>query len=209
MEYSDFVIFATKFACMKYLIYFLSLLFIFLGCKDRPSGGAPLPVIERGDKSPVPYSTDNPEMLGDLLGSTFRSELDFTHPEMRGEHRANKSYSFKIKKINGKPAWVIKEKYHDMDGKLYAGAEYQLLWEVVDTGGIEIVYAENRHKAGIRLRPTPGGSFLYRSYSNQPDEVVGEVIIGWYDRGHDAPLLRAFTYMTQLAANMDRWSHTE
>ena len=198
---------------MKYPIFLL--LFLLVGCQGgttdqpnvetptAPTTAEPVPQL----KSPVPYATDSPSLLHDLLRSTLRMELAFTLPERNGETEAKKSYSFEIKENNGRPTWVIKVKWYDAaTDKLYAGAEYLLLWSVVDKNSIEIVNSPDGKKTALRIKPTEGNTFVYHPYSNDPDVAVNEAIIGWYDHVQDATLLRAYTYMKQLADNMGKWS---
>ncbi len=198
---------------MKYPI-FLSFFFLILGCQNTPTDqedakppttaetAAPVPQ----SKSPVPYSTDSPEMLRNLLRTTLRTELSLTLPVQNGEIESKKSYSFDVEENNGRPTWVIKEKWHNAaTGKLYAGAEYLLLWKVVDKNSIEIVNSADGKQTALQIRPKEEDTFLYHPYSNDPDVAVKGAIIGWFDRTQDATLLRAYTYMVQLAENMDKW----
>lgn len=193
---------------MKYFVPVFCCILLF-GCQNsEPSAttaAAPSVVPVPTDKSLVPVSTDSPEMLRNLVRNTMRSELDFTQTEQRGESQAKKSYSFDVESNNNRLTWVIKEKYHDVSGKLYGGAEYLLLWEVVDPNSIAVIQSADGKKASIRIRPTEGDTFLYHPYTNDPDVPVTEAIIGWYDRSQDATLMRAMTYMKQLAANMQKW----
>ncbi len=157
-------------------------------------------------QEPVTYSTQSPSLLHDLLRNTLRMELDFTLPETNGETRAKKSYSFEIKENNERTMWAIKVKWHDAEtGKLYAGAEYMMLWSVVDKNSIEIINSPDGKRTALRIKPTSGNTFVYHPYSNDPDIAVNEAVLGWYDRSQDATLKRAYTYMSQLAQHMDKW----
>lgn len=198
---------------MKYPIL-LFLLFLVIGCQNtspsqpetdtpaEPESVVPVPQ----PKSPVPYSTDSPSLLHDLLRTTLRNELAYSVVEKSGDTAAKKSHSFEITENNGRPTWVIKVKWHNADtDKVYAGSEYLMLWDVIDKNSIEIVNSPDGKLTAIRIRPTEGDTFLYHPYTQDPDVAVKEAIIGWYDRSQDATLLRAYTYMKQLADNMDKW----
>lgn len=193
-----------NFRLMKYSI-FLLISFLLFACQSNTTKSPEQEPPVTPAKSPVPYSTKSPELLKNFVRKTLRTELDFTFPESHGTLQAKKSYSFDIEENDGRPTWVLKEKYHDLSDKLYAGAEYLMLWETVDVNSIQIIYSEDKKKTAIRISPTEGDSFMYRPYSNDPDVAVQGVTIGWYDRNQDAALLRAYTYLKQLAENMDKW----
>ena len=202
------ITFAKILILMKYSIFFFGIL-LFFSCQPSSSDGSdssgkePLIIPE---KSPVPIATDIPEVLKDLLRKTLRTEIAFTFPETINGLQAKKSYSFDLEENNGRPTWVIKEKYHDMSDKLYAGAEYMLLWDVVEASSIKIENSTDREKTALSIRPTTGNTFLYRPYSNDPDVAVNQITIGWFDRTQDDALLRAYTYMRMLAENMGKYN---
>ncbi|MEZ4955661.1 MAG: hypothetical protein R2825_19025 [Saprospiraceae bacterium] len=201
---------------MKYPVFILLLLL--LSCQGgTPNEPATEPTSEPTNETvptppvaepqePPTYSTQSPSLLHDLLRSTIRTELDFTLPETNGETVAKKSYSFEIKENNGRATWAFKVKWHDAaTGKLYAGADYLLLWSVVDKNSFEIINSPDGKKTALRIKPTEGNTFIYHPYSNDPDVVVNEAILGWFDHSQDATLKRALYYMQQLAQNMDKW----
>ena len=207
------ITFAAKILFMKYPIFFFLFILIF-GCRQstpqQPTEQAP----EQKQSTPpdsqpnngVQYSTDSPELLRNLVRTTLRTELALTLPVKNGDIESKKSYSFDIEENNGRPTWVIKEKWHNAaTGKLYAGAEYMLLWSVVDKNSIELVESADGKQTALQIKPTSGDTFLYHPYSNDPDVAVNGALIGWFDRTQDATLQRAITYMRQLADNMDKW----
>ncbi len=153
----------------------------------------------------LPVKTDSPTLLRDYLRKTLRTELDFTVPESKGGLQAKKSYSFDVEENNGRPTWILKEKYHDIAGKLYAGAEFMMLWETVDPSSIKIVNSADGKTTGVSIQPTEGDSFVYHPYSNDPDVSVKEVVLGWYERSQDASVQRVYAYFHELAKNMDKW----
>ena len=185
-----------------FVLFFLLLL---LGCQNSTSNTSKTAPLEVPTGNVLPVSTDSPTLLRDYLRKTLRTELDFTQPESREGLQAKKSYSFDLEKNNGRATWVLKEKYHDISGKLYAGAEFMMLWETVDPESINIVNSANGEQVAISIRPTDGDTFVYRPYSNDPDVAVKEVVLGWYDRSQDAAIQRIYAYFKKLAENMDKW----
>ena len=195
---------------MKKLIPIFSLLFLF-SCQSADknqstasANGEPT-ILPMPEKSPVPLQSDVPDILKDYIRKTLRTELDFTLPALQGYEQAKKSYSFDLGEDSGRPMWVIKEKYHDLEGKLYAGAEYRMLSEVINPNEVHAIRSADGTKVGIRIRPTENNSFLYHPYSNEPDTRVPEVVIGWFDKGQEAALMRAVAYMQML---VKKWGMT-
>ena len=182
-----------------------SFFLLFFACQNNPNSGSEVGLLEAPTKNVLPVNTDSPSLLRDYLRKTLRTELDFTVAESRDGLQAKKSYSFDVEENNGRPTWILKEKYHDVAGKLYAGAEYMMLWETVDPASIKIVNSADGKTTGISIRPTEGDSFVYRPYSNDPNTIVKEVVLGWYDRTQDAPVQRVYAYFKKLAENMAKW----
>jgi len=193
---------------MKYPILFV-LIFSLAACVNADkenSDGQASEKIELSQKPPVPKSGMLPFQLKDQVRTTLRMELPYTFPEQRGGKQSVLSYSFDVKKNDGRPAWVLKAKLHDAaTEKLFAGADYLMLWEVVDPESIQIVNTPDGKMTGISIRPTPGNTFVYHPYTSEPDVAVTEVTIGWYDHVQDRTLMRLYTYMKQLASKMGEW----
>ncbi|MEO1258037.1 MAG: hypothetical protein AAFZ15_04545 [Bacteroidota bacterium] len=189
---------------MRYSILF-SIILMFFGCQNPTDGGSKVAPLEAPLQNVLPVNTDSPTLLRDYLRKALRQELNFTVVESRAGLQAKKSYSFDVEENNGRPTWILKEKYHDITGKLYAGAEYMMLWETVDVSSIKIVNSADGTTTGISIQPTEGDSFVYRPYSNDPNVSVKEVVLGWYDRTQDAPVQRVYAYLKKLADNMEKW----
>ncbi len=209
--------FRNEYICAKLNImkfaYILFLLICLAACQNQDSKGntsgdgtANEQTIPTSQKPPVAPSSESPEQLRNLARNILRMELPNTFAEQRGDRQAVKSYSFKVQKNNGRPTWIIKEKLHDSaTNKLYTGSDYMLLWEVVDANSIQIVNTQDGKWTGISIRPTPGNTFVYHPYTQEPDVAVTEVVIGWYDHSQDQTLLRLYTNLKQLADKMGEW----
>ncbi len=195
---------------------FVSILFLLLclsACQNQNSknetsdnGSTNGQAAPTSQQPPVASSSESPVQLRNLVRNTLRMELPLTFAEQHGDRQARKSYSFKVKQNNGRPTWIIKEKLHDaVTNKLYTGADYMLLWEVVDTSSIQVVSTPDGKWTGISIRPTQGNTFVYHPYTSEPDVAVTEVVIGWYDHVQDQTLLRLYTSLKQLARKMGEW----
>ncbi len=155
---------------------------------------------------PVTASSESPKELRNKVRNTLRMELPNTLVERRGDVEVTKSYSFDVEDNYGRATWVIKEKLYDpVTNKLTAGAEYMLLWEVLDVNSIRIIKTPDGKWASLSIRPTKGNTFIYHPYSNEPDVAVAEVALGWYESVQEQTLMRLYTSMKQLADKMDQW----
>lgn len=187
---------------MKNLIPIFALCFLF-GCQtgNNNQSANGITIIPMPDKSPVPVQSEVPDILRDYIRKTMRTELDFTIPALQDSVQAKKSYSFDLGEDDGRPMWVVKEKYHDLEGSLYAGAEYRMLSEVIDPNSVNAVRSADGTQVGILVKPTENNTFMYHPYSNEPDTKVQEVVVGWFDKGQEAALIRTVAYMKMLVGN--------
>lgn len=198
---------------MRISLIIFSLTLCLMACENKKTPVPEAPVSQEPivvtpgpqQQSPVPYNTDSPSLLRDLVRNTIRDELHYTVPETNGTTKAKKSHSFDVGENNGRPTWEIKIRWHDAaTDKLYSGGDYLLLWEVVDPNKIDIVNSPDGKLTALRIRPKDGNTFLYNPYTNDPSVPVHEALIGWFDHSQDATILRAYTYMKKLAENMGK-----
>lgn len=135
-------------------------------------------------------------------------QLPLTYPEQRNGQLVKKGYSFDVEAYdNGQPLWVVAEKlYNPVNDELLTGGKYLMLWANVDPSSFGYVYSQNDERIGLVVRAKKGQSFVFHPYAQElRDEVVTEVVIGWYDRVQDATLSRGLVALQTLAANMGKW----
>ncbi|MBI5916848.1 MAG: hypothetical protein HY842_15855 [Bacteroidetes bacterium] len=176
---------------MKFLP-FLLLLLMAVGCHSQ--------------NQPTAAPTTNAS-LKDLhwqLRDLLRMQLPVTMPDARNGKQFKKSYSLDYRPEGNSFTLELPEKQHDMTTEAVAGgSKYYLPFQNIDVKNLRIVTSDDQQTTAIVIPAKQGTTFVYRPYTNDPDEQVTAVTIGWYDRVQDRTLARGLALWQQFLAKME------
>lgn len=201
---------------MRYLLFIIAA-FSFFSCKNEGgenTGNDTASPAERVAATPPPAAAPLPANLSldDLrneVRKVLRMQLPNTDAETRNGVLVRKGYSFDIEPYpaTGRPIWVVQEKlYNSVTNEISTGGKYFCLWATVDANRIGYRFSDDGKKIALVIPAAERQSFIFHPYAQElSDEVVTEVVIGWYDRVQDATLARGLVALQTLAANMGKW----
>lgn len=132
------------------------------------------------------------------LRDVLRMQLPLTITEDRNSKPTGKSYSFDFANADSL-VWEIPEKYHDPETmEIYGGGKYLLPFGNLDPNSIQLEKDPNSGNLSILLKAKEGGTFTFHPYSNEPDQSITEIRLGWWEPVQERTLNRAMTWFKGL-----------
>ncbi len=162
-------------------------------------------------QNPTNHQPDIPAIdarLKDLqwdLREVLRTHLASTFPVKNGDVEYRKSYSFDYNWSPADSTFMIElpEKQLDVETEaVKGGSKYFIPFKNVEVEGVRIVFSADSTQTGIVLPAKKGTSFTYHPYTNEADQPVDSVFIGWLDRRQDLTLRRAYVLFHQFFRKM-------
>ncbi|GIV31694.1 MAG: hypothetical protein KatS3mg029_1045 [Saprospiraceae bacterium] len=150
-------------------------------------------------KSVRPPEWEERKALAWNLRDILRMQLPLTLTDTLAARPVGKSYSFDLEEDNGL-TWVIPEKYHDPETmKIFGGGRYLLPFDAIDPQRIRIERVGNPPLLCLLIEAKEGQTFTWHPYTQQPEEAVSFVRLGWYDAVQERTLTRALAVFKKLA----------
>ncbi|GAB4252824.1 MAG: hypothetical protein Kow0027_17730 [Saprospiraceae bacterium] len=132
------------------------------------------------------------------LRDVLRMQLPLTITEDRNGKPTGKSYSFDFAKADSL-VWEIPEKYHDPETmEIYGGGKYFIPFSNLDPSSISLEKDSESGNLSIVLKAKKGASFTFHPYSNDPDQSITEIRLGWWEPLQEYTLKRALKWFEAL-----------
>jgi hypothetical protein len=177
----------------------LVLCFLAFGCQgnaqQRPTG----------QPAGIPATAASLKDLQWDLREVLRTHLAATFPVKNGDVEYRKSYSLDYKWSPADSTFIIElpEKQLDVETEaVKGGSKYFIPFKNVDVEGVKLVFTADSMQTGIVLPAKKGTSFIFHPYTNEADQPVDSVLIGWLDRRQDLTLKRAYVLFHQFFRKM-------
>ncbi len=134
------------------------------------------------------------------LRDVLRMQLPLTITEDRNGRPTGKSYSFDFAKADSL-VWEIPEKYHDPETmKIYGGGKYLVPFCNLDPSSIRLEKDPDSGNLSIVLKAKKGASFIFHPYSNDPEQPITEIRLGWWEPVQERTLERAMSWFKRVGS---------
>lgn len=176
---------------MKFIPLFI-LLGLFYGCQAQQNPA-------------IPPTSETLEELHWKLRDAMRMQLPATYPAERASNTYKKNYSLDFQWSAEKQTFIIElpEKRLDVASEqITGGSKYFIPFNEINIEEVRLIYSADETQAGLLIPARENKTFLFHPYGNEPDEQVGSVMIGWYDRVQDHTLDRVLILWKQFLIKM-------